>query len=392
MLSYPFKFLSNTIRVSINPTFKKVDVIDQLGLTDSNRYSSIKNEKKKNEFVSSRAALSKACGQISRLKYEGKKPVIDNAFISLSHCDKGAAACYSEELELGIDIEVERRIMKRISSKFTTQKEIEVFKCSQQDALQFIWGIKESLFKLYGFGDLDFKEHLEIVSFDWDETTKKGWGMAWIHKTCADRPYEIQCLVQVAKMDKYYVCIASHRKKMNHFTSSRTQLREWEPSDASWLYKLNSNPEVIRYTGDAGFTNEESALEIIKTYPNYQLYGYGRWMVIDKISKMPLGWCGLRNNSWGIDLGFRFFEQHWGKGLATECASATIEQARKLHLNGLVGRALSPNIGSWMVLEKVGMKRLKSTPIKEATSDFYLAPKNLKAWHGQMLFTYKIDF
>ncbi len=77
---------------------------------------------------------------------------------------------------------------------------MEKFKCSGQDAIQFIWGIKESLYKLYGFGGIDFQEDLDIVSFEWNETTKQGWGMAWIRKVCAKRPYQMQCLVQVAKM------------------------------------------------------------------------------------------------------------------------------------------------------------------------------------------------
>ena len=391
MLSYPFKFLSSSIRVSINPTYHEADIIDQFCSVDAHRYSTFTNPNKKNEFVFSRAALLQACGSISEVTYEGKKPVIANAFISLSHCKAGTAACYSDKLEVGIDIEVERKNIKRISSKFTSQKELEKFQCSSQDAIQFIWGIKESLYKLYGFGGIDFKEDLDIISFEWNETTKQGWGMAWIRKVCAKRPYQMQCLVQVVKMGKHYICMASHRRKMNPFTSLRAQLREWEPSDAPWLYALNSDPSVTRYTGNAGFSDEKSALDIIQSYPNYQRDGYGRWMVIDKVSKKPMGWCGLTNNRWGIDLGFRFFKEYWGKGLATECASATMEQAKKLQLGRLIGRTLSPNIGSWMVLEKIGMKRFESTSIEEFASDYNLEPQDFKLWKGQMLFMYKID-
>ena len=391
MLSYPFKFLSSSIRVSINPTYHEADIIDQFCSIDAHRYSTFTNPNKKKEFVFSRAALLQACGSISEIKYEGNKPVIANAFISLSHCKAGTAACYSDKLEVGIDIEVERKNIKRISSKFTSQKEVEKFKCSEQDAIQFIWGIKESLFKLHGLGGIDFKEDLDIVSFEWNETTKQGWGMAWIRKVCANRPYQMQCLVQVAKMGKHYICMASHRRKMNPFTSLRTLLREWEPSDAPWLYELNSDPSVTRYTGNAGFSDEKNALEIIHSYPNYQRDGYGRWIVIDKASKKPMGWCGLINNRWGIDLGFRFFKEYWGKGLATECASATMEQAKKLQLRRLIGRTLSPNIGSWMVLEKIGMKRFESSSIEEFASDYNLEPQDLKLWKGQMLFMYKID-
>ena len=79
----------------------------------------------------------------------------------------------------------------------------------------------------------------------------------------------------------------------------RVRLREWTPQDASWLYELNMNPAVVKYTGDAGFTSEDSALNLIRTYPNYQRDGYGRWMAIDKSTGLPIGWCGLKKKSMG---------------------------------------------------------------------------------------------
>lgn len=391
MLSYPFKFLSSSIRVSINPKYHESDIVKLFCPIDAYRYTTFTNSYKKKEFVYSRAALLQVCGTISELKYEEKKPVIPNAFISLSHCEEGATACHSEDLEVGIDIEVERQNIQSISSKFTSQKEVEKFQCSTQDAVQFIWGIKESLFKLYGAGGIEFKDDLNIVSFEWDKIKKQGWGIAWINKTCAQRPYQMQCLVQVAKMGKHYICMASHRKKMIPFKSLRTHLREWEPNDAHWLCRLNSDPSVTRYIGNAGFSSEENALEIIHSYPNYQRDGFGRWMVIENTSKKPLGWCELVNNNWGIDLGFRFFKAYWGKGFATECASATVEQAKKLHLHRLFSRALSPNIGNWMVLEKIGMQRFESTPIEEVATYYNLASQDLKLYEGQLLFMYKID-
>ncbi len=72
MLSYPFKFLSSSICVSINPTYHESEIIDQFCSVDAHRYSTFTNPNKKNEFVFSRAALLQACGSISEIKYEGK--------------------------------------------------------------------------------------------------------------------------------------------------------------------------------------------------------------------------------------------------------------------------------------------------------------------------------
>ena len=328
---------------------------------------------------------------MQHIEYQGKKPVLNNGYISLSHCKKGVAAAFSEQLEVGIDIETKRENLKRIAQKFTTEEELARFDCEPHTALQFVWGIKESLFKLYGYGSVDFKEHLEITAFEWDPQKRQGWGIAWIGQTCEERPQPLQCLVQTALVGEHYLCMATHRTPTVPFESERTVLREWVPNDAPWLYQLNMNPQVVRYTGDAGFTSTQSALNLIKSYPNYQRDGYGRWMVIDKSTDHPIGWCGLKNNPWGIDLGFRFFEAVWGKGIATECALATVEKAKALGLRDLIGRALSENVGSWKVLEKVGMQRYESLPIEDFAQNYNIAEKDLDSWKGLMLYIYKLE-
>jgi RimJ/RimL family protein N-acetyltransferase/phosphopantetheinyl transferase len=391
MLNYPFKYLEESISISINPTAQGEAIMDQFSTADSTKFSELKTPAKKQEFLWSRSALLHAGAHLKSISYLGKKPIIASAFISLSHCKGGVVAAYSKNLEVGIDIETRRENLGRIATKFTTDQEKRHFTCDEQATLQFIWGIKESLFKLYGFGNIDFKKHLEITSFEWNAQTKQGWGTAWITQTCAERTKPTQCLVQTAMVGDHFICLASHRKPIAPFNSERITLREWIPEDAPWLYELNKNTAVVRYTGDAGFTSEESALKLIKTYPNYQRDGYGRWMAIDISTDQPIGWCGLKNNPWGIDLGFRFFEHSWGKGIATECAFKTIEKAKELKLPRLIGRALSENIASWKVLEKVGMLRYHSVPIEEFAEDFNLAEKDLESWKGQMLHLYKLD-
>lgn len=391
MLDYPFKYLGESITVSINPSLEGEAIMDQFSAADRIKYSQLKTLEKKQEFLWSRAALRKAGAQLETISYHGKKPVHPDSFISLSHCQGGVSAAYSKDLEVGIDIETRRENLGRIAPKFTSKMELSLLKCEEQIALQFIWGIKESLFKLYGYGGVDFKEHLEITSFEWNPQIKQGWGTAWITQTCSERHKPIQCFVQTALVGDQYLCMASHRKPLTPFESERVLLREWTPEDSSWLYELNMNPAVVKFTGDVGFTSKDNALNLIKTYPNYQRDGYGRWMAIDKSTGTPIGWCGLKNNGWGIDLGFRYFQSSWGQGIATECAMATVDKARELRLPRLIGRALSENIGSWKVLEKVGMKRYHSVPIEEFAEDYNIAKNELQNWKGQQLHLYKLD-
>lgn len=53
------------------------------------------------------------------------------------------------------------------------------------------------------------------------------------------------------------------------------------------------------------------------------------------------------------DIGFRFFEEEWNKGYATESATACVQYGFKnLKLKLIVGRAMKENIGSMKSLKK----------------------------------------
>ncbi len=146
------------------------------------------------------------------------------------------------------------------------------------------------------------------------------------------------------------------------FETERCTLRELIPADAGHFFDLNSDPEVIRYTGDLPFENEEAALEFLKNYREYHNHRMGRWAVIRKSDQEWLGWCGLKYipSLDQVDLGYRFFRKFWGSGYATETALASIDYGfNQLHLKRIVGRAAVDNVASIRVLEKCGMNFLK---------------------------------
>lgn len=133
-------------------------------------------------------------------------------------------------------------------------------------------------------------------------------------------------------------------------------------ADAVHLYLLNKDPEVLRYTGDDPFADVEAAAAFLRSYHQYRLYGVGRWAVISLASGDFLGWCGLKYTAvtGEYDVGFRFFRQHWGQGLATEAARASIQLGfNQFHIPVIVGRVMEANIASIRVLEKAGLKRVR---------------------------------
>jgi len=144
--------------------------------------------------------------------------------------------------------------------------------------------------------------------------------------------------------------------------TDRLSLREFMISDAENLFLLNSDPKVIRYTGDPPFTSVLEAEEFIRNYSEYNINGFGRWAVILRDSNRFIGWCGLKLNEDNmVDLGFRFFKKDWGKGYATEAAIASLEYGfNNLNIDLIMGRAAIENSASIKVLEKLKMSFWKN--------------------------------
>ena len=155
--------------------------------------------------------------------------------------------------------------------------------------------------------------------------------------------------------------------------TNRLILREFNKDDSVHFYNLNSDPEVLKYTGDDPFSNIEDAEKFLVNYKDYQKNGFGRWAVILKETNSFIGWSGLKLNEENlIDIGFRFFKKEWGKGYATESAKAVIKYGfESLNLNEIIGRASKDNIPSIKVLEKINMSFWKQDSFEGVEDSVY---------------------
>ena len=165
--------------------------------------------------------------------------------------------------------------------------------------------------------------------------------------------------------------------------TERLIIREHVLSDAPFFFELNSNYNVVKYTGDVAFNNLEEAENIVRYVMNqYKKIGYGRWLVAEKKTNNPIGWCGLKYHAdtKETDIGYRLLESAWGKGYATESAKACIDYGFKhFHLNHIVGNAMKENTASIQVLKKLGMTYLTDTLIDDIPSVTYeIHKKNFK--------------
>ena len=142
-------------------------------------------------------------------------------------------------------------------------------------------------------------------------------------------------------------------------------LREFTKDDFESVYEFNSNHDVHKYTGDEITNTLEKAREIIEKIwlKDYNTYGYGRWAVVYKPDNKIIGFAGLKylpeiNET---DIGYRFLPQYWGLGIASEVSKEIIKYGfEQLSLERIIGIAMPENIGSWKVLEKMGLTLYKT--------------------------------
>lgn len=117
-----------------------------------------------------------------------RKPFLENEqyHFSISHCGDYAAAIVSSKERVGIDIELVTNKIERVKHKFTNAGELlflndeyraflkqsELEKNIEQEFLTMIWSAKETIFKWYGEGQMDFRRHMQLngaISFSADE-------------------------------------------------------------------------------------------------------------------------------------------------------------------------------------------------------------------------------
>ena len=154
------------------------------------------------------------------------------------------------------------------------------------------------------------------------------------------------------------------------FESPRLYFRETTVEDAEVMYRLNSDPEVMQYTGDISWNSVEEARGFLDRYQDFRKNNMGRWAAIRKEDNEAIGWCGLKLHPNGeVDLGYRLFKKFWNQGYATEAGLACLKYGfDQLKLQDIIGQVLPVNGASIRVLEKVGMKFLRND-IDEETGE-----------------------
>ncbi|MDD5572151.1 MAG: 4'-phosphopantetheinyl transferase superfamily protein [Bacteroidales bacterium] len=152
------------------------DLLLKINLTTYEKeiYNSFNHDLRKLHWLSARAIIKELLPHenIEIIYNSNDKPFIKNKKynISISHSYKKAAVIISKKYHVGIDIEKMQHKIEKLKEKFLSEKEIyDIGKENIYRKLYIYWGAKESLFKIYGKGNIIFAENLFIEPFEYKE-------------------------------------------------------------------------------------------------------------------------------------------------------------------------------------------------------------------------------
>lgn len=153
----------------------------------------------------------------------------------------------------------------------------------------------------------------------------------------------------------------------------RLLLRHAVDADARFIVELLTDPDFVRFIGDRGVRDEQTALGYIaKLRASYETNRFGLYVV--SLDGDALGLCGLvrRDTLPQPDLGFAFLPRARGHGYAREAALDSLKEAAELGIHQLLAICNEDNVSSRKLLEAIGFRFGGLTRLKDGTEDLCL--------------------
>jgi RimJ/RimL family protein N-acetyltransferase len=139
--------------------------------------------------------------------------------------------------------------------------------------------------------------------------------------------------------------------------TARLVLREWRDEDLEPFAALNADPVVMEHFPST-LNRAQSDAVVGRVRDHFAEHGYGLWVV--EVDDAFAGFTGLL---WSevtgrpeLEVGWRLARPFWGRGLATEAATAALSYGLE-RVPRVVSFTAVTNERSWRVMERIGMRR-----------------------------------
>ncbi|MDY7536700.1 GNAT family N-acetyltransferase [Undibacterium sp. RTI2.2] len=148
---------------------------------------------------------------------------------------------------------------------------------------------------------------------------------------------------------------------MSILTTQRLRLEPLNDDHLDGLFRLNSDPEVMRYITGKPETREETIAMIERIKVRWIEFGFSWWSFIELKTNELIGagciqYLG-RDPANPLEIGWRLRQDKWGQGFASEAAQRMAEFAfDQIGGDSLFAICDQDNVGSANVMKKLGMQ------------------------------------
>jgi ribosomal-protein-alanine N-acetyltransferase len=143
------------------------------------------------------------------------------------------------------------------------------------------------------------------------------------------------------------------------FSTARLHAERLTPDHMADLRAMDRDPQFMAFLGGPR-DDAATAAYLARNLQHWTDYGFGLWILREAATQSVAGRAVLRHllveGGDEVELGYAFFAEFWGRGLATEIATACRDFGLDaLHLPSVVAITQPANLASQRVLTKVGL-------------------------------------
>jgi RimJ/RimL family protein N-acetyltransferase len=146
--------------------------------------------------------------------------------------------------------------------------------------------------------------------------------------------------------------------------SLRTKLRRFKLSDLENMIKLESDPDIMKFTPSKIALSREVSQTRLQTLVGreLELHPFGVWAAETIDTNDFIGWFMLLKTDLPYpEIGFMIIKKYWGMKYTTEISQAIIRHAfLDLKVKGISARTTVDNRVSITVLEKLGFEYIET--------------------------------
>lgn len=151
--------------------------------------------------------------------------------------------------------------------------------------------------------------------------------------------------------------------------TARLLLRRWREADVGPMARINADPEVMRWIGSGRVRDEEQTRAGIEAVEQmWEAHGFGLFAMELRSSGELIGFTGLAVPDFlpevlpAVEIGWRLGRPYWGRGLATEAATAAVQFGfEQRGLPRIISIAQVGNAASERIMVKLGMALERET-------------------------------